>query len=182
MECKISMVIGSWGSYNAYNERALGSKWLDLSDYECWDEIVEELEEQGFDLNGIDEELFVQDFEGIPTDGVNWDYVNPKELYEKLLESEVLSDDYKLEKMQAYLECRNFDDFLEMVDNYGSNWDDDIYLYKGFVWADLGREYFESCCYKLPANIADFIDFDAYGRYIGYDAEEYSGGIIEICR
>lgn len=26
----ISIVIGSWGSYNECNERALGSKWLDL--------------------------------------------------------------------------------------------------------------------------------------------------------
>lgn len=29
----IKIVIGSWGSYNECNERALGSKWLDLSDY-----------------------------------------------------------------------------------------------------------------------------------------------------
>lgn len=26
----ITIVIGSWGSYNECNERALGSKWLDL--------------------------------------------------------------------------------------------------------------------------------------------------------
>ena len=26
----ISIVIGSWGSYNECNERALGSNWLDL--------------------------------------------------------------------------------------------------------------------------------------------------------
>ena len=29
----ISVVIGSWGSYNECNERALGSKWLCLNDY-----------------------------------------------------------------------------------------------------------------------------------------------------
>ena len=27
----ISIVIGSWGSYNECNERALGSKWHDVS-------------------------------------------------------------------------------------------------------------------------------------------------------
>ena len=32
----IKVVIGSWGSYNECNERALGSKWLDLSDYSDW--------------------------------------------------------------------------------------------------------------------------------------------------
>ena len=62
----ISVVIGSWGSYTECNERALGSKWLDLSEYSDWEEIEEELKKQGFKLDGIDEELFIQDIEGIP--------------------------------------------------------------------------------------------------------------------
>ncbi len=33
----VSFVIGSWGSYNECNERALGSKWLDFDDYDDWD-------------------------------------------------------------------------------------------------------------------------------------------------
>lgn len=61
MENEISIVIGSWGSYNECNERALGSKWLNLSEYSDWDEIEEELKNQGFELDGIDEELFIQD-------------------------------------------------------------------------------------------------------------------------
>lgn len=65
MSNNIKIVIGSWGSYNECNERALGSKWLDLSDYSDWDEIVEELKKEGFELDGIDEELFIQDVEGI---------------------------------------------------------------------------------------------------------------------
>ena len=50
MSGNISIVIGSWGSYNECNERALGSKWLDLSDYEEWDEIVEELKKKALNL------------------------------------------------------------------------------------------------------------------------------------
>lgn len=50
MKGNISIVIGSWGSYNECNERALGSKWLDLSDYEEWDEIVEELKKKALNL------------------------------------------------------------------------------------------------------------------------------------
>ena len=61
----INIVIGSWGSYNECNERALGSKWLDLSEYTTWDEIADELKNEGFVLDGIDEELFIQDVEGI---------------------------------------------------------------------------------------------------------------------
>ena len=34
MDNAISVVIGSWGSYNECNERALGSKWIKLNDYE----------------------------------------------------------------------------------------------------------------------------------------------------
>ena len=30
---EISIVIGSWGSYNSCNERALGSEWLNLADF-----------------------------------------------------------------------------------------------------------------------------------------------------
>ena len=78
----VNIVIGSWGSYNECNERALGSKWIDLSDYESWEEIEEELKKQGFELNGIDEELFIQDVENFPSSYINWDYMNPKNFFE----------------------------------------------------------------------------------------------------
>ena len=70
---EIKIVIGSWGSYNECNERALGSTWLDLANYTDWDDIVAELEKQGFELDGIDEELFIQDIDNFPTDAANWD-------------------------------------------------------------------------------------------------------------
>lgn len=176
----ISIVIGSWGSYNECNERALGSSWLDLSDYYDWDEIEEELTKQGFILDGIDEELFVQDIEGIPTNSCNWDYTNPKDLFKLLKESGILDDSYKYKIFLAYLECRSFDDFENLVNERGPRWTDDIYLYEGYDWYDYGKEYLDSCGYNLPKAIEDFIDYEAYGKYIGYDAEEYSEGIIEI--
>ena len=96
---EINIVIGSWGSYSACNSRALGSEWFNLTKYESWDDIVKELKRQGFQLKGIDEELFVQDIEGIPSDGVNWDYIHPKALFETLKESGVLDDENKYDKM-----------------------------------------------------------------------------------
>jgi len=177
----ISMVIGSWGSYNACNERALGSKWLNLSDYESWEEIEEELKIEGFKLEGIDEELFIQDLDGFEATGLNCDYTHPKRFFETLKESGVLDNDYKFEVMEAYLECKNYDDFENLVDSHGNSWDDDIYLYKGFNWSDYGRDYYDNCCYELPGSLEDFIDFESYGQYIGSDyAYEYSNGIIAI--
>ena len=43
---EINIVIGSWGSYNACNNRALGSEWLNLTKYESWADIVKELKRQ----------------------------------------------------------------------------------------------------------------------------------------
>ena len=176
----IKVVIGSWGSYNECNERALGSKWLDLSDYSDWDEIAEELKNEGFKLNGIDEELFIQDIEGISSDGTNWDYVNPQKLFETLLEAEVLTDDYKYTIMEAFITVRSFSDFEELVKEHGSRWDDDINIYQGYDWDDYGREMFENCNYEIDDSLLDFFDFEAYGKYMGENADEYDNGIIEI--
>jgi hypothetical protein len=182
MEDTINVVIGSWGSYNECNEKSLGSSWLDLSNYETWDEIEEELKKQGFNLKGIDEELFIQDIEGLPSSACNWDITNPKVLFETLKESSVLENKYQFELMQAYLEVRSYSDFETLVNDNESHWDDDIHFYKDYDWEAYGREYYESCGYKLPDSLENFIDFEAYGKYIGSCyAEEVSAGIIEIC-
>lgn len=177
---EINIVIGSWGSYSACNSRALGSEWFNLTKYESWDDIVKELKRQGFQLKGIDEELFVQDIEGIPSDGVNWDYVHPKALFETLKESGVLDDENKYDKMLAFIEVRSYDEFEKNVKKHGDKWDDEIYLYKGYSWEDYGREIFSCCCYQMDEHLQDFFDFEAYGKYMGDYAEEYSDGIIEI--
>ena len=178
---EINVVIGSWGSYNECNERALGSEWLDLSDYSAWEEIEEELNKQGFELESIDEELFIQDIEGLPSGCANWDYMNPQKLFNTLCESGVLEETYKYDIMLAYLEVRSYRDFEELVESNGRNWDDDIRIYPGFDWDDFGREMFDCYGYKIDERLLNFFDFERYGRYAGdYYAEEYSGGIIEI--
>ena len=164
---EIKIVIGSWGSYNECNERALGSKWLNLSDYSSWEEIEKELANEGFELDGLDEELFIQDIEGIDCKK-NWDYTHPKTC--------------KVE-MVYFTDDRSYDDFERLVANYGSNWDDDIHIYKNYDWSDYGKMMFDVCCYQVPDIIENFIDFEAYGKYMGdFYAQEYQDGIIEIVR
>ena len=178
---EINIVIGSWGSYNACNERALGSSWLNLADFTDWEEIEAELTKQGFILDGIDEELFIQDIEYFPSDCTNWDYVHPKTLFKLLNESGVLEESQKYDIMMAYLEVRNYDEFKELVDSKGYHWDDDIHLYPDYDWDEYGREMFDCCGYNIDERLLDFFDFEAYGEYIGSDgAEKYSDGIIEI--
>ena len=179
----ISIVIGSWGSYNECNERACGSKWFDLSDYDDWDDIETELKQQGFELDGMDEELFIQDIENLPSSAANWDYMNPEDLFNTLKEADVLDDTYKYDVMMAYLDVFSFDEFKRLVDNYGHRWCDDINIYKGFDWEDYGREMFDLMGYEIPESILDYFNFKAYGESFQYDnIHEYSEGLIEILR
>lgn len=178
---KVSIVIGSWGSYNACNERALGSKWLDLSEFSDWDQIVEELEKEGFELDGIDEELFIQDIEGIYNSYGNWNSWHPKTLFDILDEAGVHNDSYKYDKMTAFIEVRCFDDFVELVRCKGRNWDSYVNIYPNYDWSDYGIMMFSETEENVPERLSDFIDFEAYARHFYGDmAEEYDGGIIEI--
>ena len=164
----ISIVVGSWGSYTECNERALGSKWLDLSAYDDWEEIEEELANQGFIFNGIDEELFIQDIEGIPSNCANWDYMHPQRLFETLYNSGILYDTYKYAVFEAYLDVRSFADWEDLVNNYGEHWDDDIILHPKMDFEDLAYHMIhEACCYEIPSyktlNISMIMD--SYGRF-----------------
>ncbi|WP_418841260.1 antirestriction protein ArdA [Ruminococcus sp.] len=180
---RIAMVIGSWGSYNECNERALGSKWLDFDDYDDWDEIIEELEKEGFELDGIDEELFVQDIEGIPTDSEDWDNTHPKEIFELIKSSGVLNDNYKHEIMEAYCEVRSFDEWADLVERYGENWDDDIIFYKGQDMYDVAYNLVNECydLEKMLGNLASYFDYNAFARDLSFDGySETERGVIEI--
>ena len=177
---EIKMVIGSWGAYNAANEKALGSSWLTLSDYTDWEDIEDELRKQGFDLEGEDEELFIQDVDGLPTMG---EYESPQAVFETLYESDVLNDVSARRAFDVFCEVRGWDDFKQLVDSHGANWVDYIYIYSGYDWYDLGREMFELYYPELLENdvIDNYFDFEAYGESFQYDTfERYSNGIVSI--
>lgn len=179
----IAMVIGSWGSYNECNERALGSEWLDFDDYDDWDEIVEELKREGFELDGIDEELFVQDIAGVPTDSKDWDNTHPKEIFELIKKSGVLDDEYKHELMEAYCEVRSFDEWANRVEDYEDDWDRDIVYYRNMTMLDVAYEIIDECydLDKMLGNLASYFDYNAFARDLSYDGfTETEHGVIEI--
>ncbi len=185
MTNEINIVIGSWGSYNECNERALGSDWLCLNDYDDWDEIVEELKKEGFKLDGIDEELFVQDIENfVCSNSVNWDYVNPQELFELLKKSGVLEDEDKYQKAVIYCDIEGYAEWQRQVEEYEENWDDEIYLYPNMDWYDLGYHFIHEVDWvDVPDFLENYIDYKHYGEELSYEGfHEYDGGIVEIRR
>ncbi len=180
---RIAMVIGSWGSYNECNERALGSSWLNFDDFDEWEEIEEKLIREGFELNGIDEELFVQDIEGIPTSCQDWDNTHPQEIFELIKESGVLDYECKYELMEAYCEVRSFDEWSDRVKQCGENWDSDIAFYKGQDMYDVAynlvNEFYDLD--KMLGHLASYFDYNAFARDLKFDGyTETSNGVIEI--
>ena len=170
---RIAMVIGSWGSYNECNERALGSQWLDF----------DELKREGFELDGIDEELFVQDIEGVPDSSADWDNTHPKEIFELMKKSGVLDDEYKYELMEAYCEVRSFNEWSDLVSDYEENWDRDIVFYKDKTMLDVAYEIIDECynLEKMLGSLANYFDYNAFARDLSYDGyTETSNGVIEI--
>ena len=179
----IRMVVGSWGSYNECNERALGSKWLDFDDFEDWDEIVAELKREGFELDGIDEELFVQDIEGMPDNSKNWDFTHPKDIFELMKKSGVLDDEYKYELMKAYCEAQSFDDWERLVNEWEDDWDRDIVFYQNMTMLDVAYEIIDDCydLDKMLGNLSSYFDYEAFARDLRYDGyTETENGVIFI--
>lgn len=174
---KFGIVIGSWGSYNACNSRALGSNWLDLANFEEWEEIEEELKKQGFKLDGIDEELFIQDCDF--DFGFDCDYMHPKTLFNILKNSGLLYYDFMIEKAEAFCEAFGWAEFESLVEQFGDCWEDDVTFYNGYDWEALGRELFDEYGYILPYDLKKYFDFEAFGESFSYEGYvEVTNGII----
>lgn len=177
----MEIVIGSWGSYNECNSRALGSEWLDLNDYDTWEEIEEELTSQGFELNGIDEELFIQDFEG--DWGFNGDYMHPKRLFEIIKDAKLNKYDRE-EVALAYIEAMCWEDWVDLVESKGSNWDEDIYFYKNMTPEEVAEQMISDCYPDLDFSrigwISSYVTIDYEGIASDEPYYEVSNGTIEI--
>lgn len=177
----MKIVIGSWGSYNECNERALGSKWLDLGDFNEWEEIEEELKNQGFELDGIDEELFIQDIEG--DWGFNCDYMHPKRLFELMLEGNLHFNGQE-ELALAYIEARSWEDLVSLIESKGKHWDEDIYFYKDMTPEEVAEQMINDCYPDLDFSrmgwISSYVTIDYKGIASDEPYYEVSGGTIEI--
>lgn len=182
MDNKISIIVGSWGSYNLCNERALGSSWICLNDYNSWEEIEEVLEEQGFELNGLDEELFIQDIEGLELN--NCDETSPKWLCEILYDSSIFDSEDIYYKACAYIEVNGFKDWCDYVDSYSWRWDDGIILYDSIDnFTDLAYYIVEEYGYFDGSNefLERYFDYEKFGRDLSFDNYYLTSyGIIEI--
>ena len=176
MEFKV--VIGSWGAYTNNTDKALGSEWIDFAKYNSWEEIEEELKKEGFDLEGEDEELFIQDTD-FEFGDFSGDNTHPKYLFNILKNSGVMENENAYKEALAFMEVRDWEDFTELVEKKGTNWDGNIIFYPdadAYDWA-YDRIH-ESCPDDVFKWLQNYINFEKYAEESDINVTDY--GVIEI--
>ena len=78
---------------------------------------------------------------------------------------------------------RSFDEWADLVERYGENWDDDIIFYKGQDMYDVAYNLVNECydLEKMLGNLASYFDYNAFARDLSFDGySETERGVIEI--
>ncbi|MGN1337355.1 MAG: antirestriction protein ArdA [Candidatus Coprovivens sp.] len=166
----VKVVVGAWKAYNECNERSLGSEWIDLTDFDSFDDVIEELKNQGFTDDEL-EETFIQDIEADVDLGINCDYTNIEDLFLMLEELDNL--DLCSEAIQAYIETvGSLDDLLK--------YEPEIYWYDNMDLEDVAYELMHDC-YDIPDYLENYIDYSRFAQDLSLDGfYECSNGVLEV--
>lgn len=172
-----------------YNEGELVGKWIDLP---FTDEELEQLyidikvahhDENGEFVYGLEEngsvyeETAIHDYE-TDLDYKIGEYEDIEELNSLIEELEAL-EDYELDEIAAYMEaCSN--DIHEAMEAQSNG---QIVLYSGIdSYTELAEHFVDEGLYgEIPDNLVNYIDYEAIGRDLSFDAfYETEKGIVEI--
>lgn len=156
------------GSYAKYNNGSLYGKWLNLSDYSDYDELLTAMYELHSDEQ--DPEFMFQDYEDCELFErlrlIGESFLSP-EIYE--IAEQINESDYSIEVFEACLDCLgniDFQSLLKYVNNFycGTYSDDETFV----------QELYEN---DIPFNLPHFvvIDWEATARNIMYDYFESNG-------
>jgi antirestriction protein len=168
MNCKI--VFGSWKAYTENNQRALGSSWLDMDNFDSVEEIKSALINEGFTSAEL-EETFIQDYEADFDIFKNCDYINIERAFEIL--EQIDDSDNEAEAIGAYLE--------EVSDNIEEACDSELYFYKDMTLAEVCEEITRECD-NIPDNLENYIDWEAMARDWSFCGGWYesTNGVLEV--
>lgn len=183
-DCPFEAFITNLGKYN---EGSLVGEWVKFpADQETLDSVMDRIGIGSYNDVGCPyEEIFITDYD-IYVDGLSCDMFgfNCGEFasLEKLNElAQAIDDAGDYEKIGAVLEfesCSNIDEILEVLEDL-----DDYYFYPDInsEW-DLGYYWVEeSGCYSVSnlGILADYIDYEGFGRYCSQDGLFTSFGYVE---
>lgn len=174
---KFEVCIGSWYAYNNNTDLAYGSKFIDFSEYNSWEEIEEELVNEGFEIPGKDEELFIQDID-FDFGDFDADSLHPQRLFNLLKNSGIMENESAYNEALAFMEVYSFNDLEDRVERNGLDWNDGISFYNSTDETDVGysifMDNFEGAVdSRILEQILHYVDLKKYLRENEYTKTQY---------
>lgn len=147
------------GTYAKYNDGSLDGKWVDLTEYDTYEDFLAAMHELHSDED--DPEFMVQDFENFPEKWYHEGGLPTEEEFNKINDYYMMGDDRK-EAYEAYVNYTGDDDFDNFQDAYQGHFDsptDFAYdIVESLGWDGIGQD-----------NISMYFDYDSFGRDLMYD-------------
>ncbi|CAM3606707.1 antirestriction protein ArdA [Elizabethkingia occulta] len=152
------------GTYKKYNEGSLFGKWLNLSDYSDYDELLEAMKELHQDET--DPEFMFQDYECpsfINSLGLISESYISNDIYDII--GQISDSGYDMEVIESFIDCFGISDLNEVIDRindcYIGEYSDD----ETFVQSLLEETG------DIPQNIPSYIciDWESTARNVMYD-------------
>lgn len=160
-DAHLFVCVGSWHSYTACDEHALGACWkgryfIDFMELNGSDELEDVLDTLGYSREQRGE-LFIQDYESDFFQCRNCDSEDPRGLADLVNDNrdEIEND---LAQICAYMEAFG-GDLKEALDHY-----DDYTFYEGMSAEDVAYENAQEDLGNVPEYLQNYIDFAALAR------------------
>ena len=144
------------GTYAKYNNGSIDGEWVDLTQFDSYEEFVDHCREIHKDEK--DPEFMIQDYEGFPEKWYHEAGLPSEEEFNKIIELYELDDSEK-DAYAAYLELGYSDDSIEAFrEHYYGKYEDDN---------TLGYEIVEEM--GMPQNPEMYFDYDRFGWDLMHD-------------
>ena len=145
------------GTYAKYNDGSIDGKWIDLTEYNTYEDFVDACRELHKDEK--DPEFMVQDYENFPRRWYHEGGLPSEEEFDKINEFYMMDDGDK-EAYEAFLDLNLWDDdsietFLEKYEGHFNTPED-----FGVHAVDV---------FGMPENAESYIDYEAFGRDLTMD-------------
>ena len=143
------------GTYAKYNDGSIDGKWIDISEYNTYEEFVDACRELHADEE--DPEFMVQDYENFPERWYHEGGLPTEEEFNKINDFYLMDDNLK-QPFEVYVNYTNNDSIEDFEEAYEGQFNSP---------EDFGYYCIEN--FGFPDAAENYIDYEAYGR----DLTEY---------
>jgi antirestriction protein len=156
------------GTYAKYNDGSLDGKWVDLTEYDTYEDFLAAMHELHSDED--DPEFMVQDYENFPEKWYHEAGLPTEEEFNKINDYYMM-DDSKKEAYEVFVNYTGLDSIEDFEEAYEGQFDSP---------QDFG--YYAIDTWGIPDDPESYIDYEAFGRDLTMDwhqgdpdEEDYEG-------